>query len=362
MPNIISVLPKEARLGDTITIKGSNFNNITSVYIAGRAATNYKVIDPATITAIVGDGDTRKNEVRIVTEYAIVSYFDFTLLPKKIDGYDNSLQVAAEREIAYWDFETNLDIGFCDVCKIEYKEVHSGIGPIVDAGIFPGLFQEDFAILGQSLNLSNGYLVYPPIPSLNTPDALSSFTISLWEKELTPSAAMSTIFQLSGSHYSKILGQVQVGTLGGYGPDTTAFTASLTQITPANGTHTENFSDDPRTNNIFFPTPKNKWNHIVVRFDGLSRKLDLFIDGILLDSWSVSAVTATETFTLETPVQPMIGTFAFQEDGFVNSASASSETQARHGITAALDEIRVFNATLSNKEILALTHLGQAGR
>ena len=73
-------------------------------------------------------------------------------------------------------------------------------------------------------------------------------------------------------------------------------------------------------------------------------------------------VTAPATFILQQPIRALIGTFAFSEDGFANAPSATGPTWAGHGISASIDDIRMFNAALNPAQIKALYDLGKAGR
>ncbi|WP_214072397.1 IPT/TIG domain-containing protein [Mucilaginibacter sp. dw_454] len=54
-PNITSFLPLTASAGQTITINGANFTNVTGVKIGGIAASSFTIISDTEITAIVGN-------------------------------------------------------------------------------------------------------------------------------------------------------------------------------------------------------------------------------------------------------------------------------------------------------------------
>jgi len=55
---LISFLPASAAAGDTVTINGSNFKNITSVSFGGVPALSYTVVSPNIILAVAGGGAT----------------------------------------------------------------------------------------------------------------------------------------------------------------------------------------------------------------------------------------------------------------------------------------------------------------
>ncbi|MGZ3861399.1 MAG: hypothetical protein ACXVMS_18035, partial [Flavisolibacter sp.] len=77
-------------------------------------------------------------------------------------------------------------------------------------------------------------------------------------------------------------------------------------------------------------------------------------------------VVSPETLAMLTPNRVSFGTFEFYDDfttgQWGHPPLAADRPWASHGITASLDDARVFNKALTANEILALYHLGQAGR
>jgi len=82
----------------------------------------------------------------------------------KIDGYNNSDEVAASSLKAHWTF---------DDTKNESISGTAPTGTLGTVGFTTGQ-------IGKALDLQQGVLVYPPITNINTANALNNFTVSLW--------------------------------------------------------------------------------------------------------------------------------------------------------------------------------------
>jgi hypothetical protein len=90
--------------------------------------------------------------------------------------------------------------------------------------------------------------------------------------------------------------------------------------------------------------------------------LTVYGDGVELGAEKANVIFPGETFLLQQPAQPLVGTFAFKDDGFTNAPSSSQGFFAGHGVRASIDDIRLFKAPLSPAQIKALFDLGTAGR
>src|ERR1700676_2735066 len=174
-PTITSFTPASAKSGATVTITGTNFTGATSVSFGGTAATSFAIVNATTITAVVGTGSS--GDVKVVTAGGPATKSGFTLTAPSIDGYDNSNQVGKDSLKAHWSFDAS------DNEDISGKAPQKAVG----ASLTPG-------VIGQALKLTSGYLVYPVIPALGSPDTLQSFTLSLWVNSPATSAAMSSFF------------------------------------------------------------------------------------------------------------------------------------------------------------------------
>jgi hypothetical protein len=342
-PTITSFTPASASTGGTVTITGTNFTGATSVSFGGTAATSYTVVSATSITAVLGTGAT--GTVKVATAGGAATKDGFTFTAPQIDGYDNSNQVGKDSLQAHWSFDVDNreDIS----TKVPEKAV--------------GASSLDAGVIGKGLKLTAGYLVFPVIPNLSSADALPNFTVSLWVNSPNSSASMSSFFQMTGEVFPDIWGQIQLAanTHWGKGGDTLALDGRLIQIN-GTGVHDDGFWD---------PTPgtfigANKWSLLSITYDGPSHTLKYYGDGLLIDTRVTTVVVDPETFILQQPSRVLVGTFAYKEDGFANSYTAlgSGHDWAGHGISASLDDIRVFNASLSDTQIKALYDLGKAGR
>jgi len=107
--------------------------------------------------------------IAAVSMLVLVSCGDDDELPK-IDGYNNSDEVASANLKAHWTFDgTNAE-------KI------SGLAPLAGAAGTFGTVGFEEGRIGQALKLTAGALRYPNIPAVNTADALANYTVSMWVK------------------------------------------------------------------------------------------------------------------------------------------------------------------------------------
>jgi hypothetical protein len=83
-PTIISFSPTSAKTYDQITIKGTNFINVTRVTIAGRRPIKYMVVDANTITAEIGAGATGAINVFTSSGDASLGGFTYIVTPPPV--------------------------------------------------------------------------------------------------------------------------------------------------------------------------------------------------------------------------------------------------------------------------------------
>jgi hypothetical protein len=79
-PGIISFTPNNGGVGTNITITGTAFTNATAVSFGGIAASSFTVVNPTTITAVVGAGAT--GSVSVTTPGGTASLAGFTFYPQ----------------------------------------------------------------------------------------------------------------------------------------------------------------------------------------------------------------------------------------------------------------------------------------
>jgi hypothetical protein len=343
-PTITSFSPASAAPGATVTITGTNLTGASSVSFGGTAAASFAVASATSITAVVGTGSS--GSVSVVTTGGTASLAGFTLAASPIDGYDNSNQVGKDSLTAYWSFD------------LDNSEQISGKVPLkaVSASIVAGK-------IGKALHLDSGYLTYPVIPNLGGVDSLrNGFTLSLWVNSPSKSWAFSSFFQITSTVFPDIWGQIQMGadTHYGQGGDTLPLNARFVQIdghSNDNYVHVQNF-DLPYGSFL----GAGQWSLLALSYNPSNDSLTVYGNGARVGAVKANVIFPGETFLLQQPAQPLIGTFAFKEDGFTNAPLSTDRTFAGHGVRADIDDIRLFKAPLSPAQIKALFDLGSAGR
>ena len=101
-----------------------------------------------------------------------------------------------------------------------------------------------------------------------------------------------------------------------------------------------------------------KWSLITVRFTAATHKIKIFANGVNVGGYSDRGETTT-AMVMRTPCQAMLGSFATTGVGFTAAPAAPDWSKMA---TAQMDDIRVFNKSLSDTEIKALYNVGIAGR
>lgn len=273
---------------------------------------------------------------------------DDNTLPK-IDGYNNSNEVAKDNLVAHWTFDDTKN------------EVISNTAPSNSYGTSSFTTGK----IGKALQLDAGALVYPPITALNSANALSNYTASMWVNMKNNGHAFSTLFGIFPSNNTDFWGNMSMSAETGWFPADAAVPDTLvlkTNYQSHNADGTLNGQDnrpDPRGNppkGVFKST--GQWAHFVVRFDATTHKLQIFGNGTSIGAYDDRGANTT-ALIMGTPAQVVIGSLATTDVGFA-SAPAMPDWQVL--ATATIDDIRVFNTALSDAEISALTNLGDAGR
>lgn len=349
-PTITSFTPTEAYSGDTVTITGTNFTGATSVTFGDAAAASFSVVNATTINAIVSTGAT--GDVKVVTAGGSTSLAGFTLKAPKIDGYDNSNQVAKDNLIAYWPFDGSTTEKLHNAQPV----LSGGTSTFVDGRI------------GKAVHLQAGWLTYGPEATLagadnttfNSNDTLQNgFTVSVWEN-VEQTDLLSNLFSLFtpgipnwpilGLNYRKHSDNSfdfdgGLGNVDGTGPHLTYGAAFME---PA-----------------FFDT--SAWAHIVITYDGSNKSMKYYANGALLKTIDLVALAGSPfpdqnaSLLMITPNYATIGTFESASTTPGDNSTTIPDYMG-NGITGDIDEVRFFNSALSDNDVKALYDLGQAGR
>jgi hypothetical protein len=81
-PQLTSFSPASAATGATVTLKGSNFTNVTTISFGGAAAASYQVVSDTVMTAVVGVGAS--GSITLNTAGGTASMAGFTYLPPPV--------------------------------------------------------------------------------------------------------------------------------------------------------------------------------------------------------------------------------------------------------------------------------------
>jgi hypothetical protein len=289
---------------------------------------------------------------------------DDKTLPK-IDGYNNSDEVAAANLKAHWAFNGN------------YDESISGSGPLAGAaGTFGTVGFED-GPLGQALKLTGGALRYPNITALNTADALSNFTVSMWVKvknnQGTAHEGYTMLFGLFPDGLTAetvgdfMWGNINMAVETGWfpatnpEPDTLVLKGHFVIKNEDGGINGQDNRPDPRGNpavGVF--KQSGQWVHFVARWNATTRQFHIFGNASSIGAYTQRGdAPPALPLRMNVPCSPVFGNGATQAVGFPNNPEQQTWSPMA---TASIDDVRVFNAALSDAEITALFNLGTAGR
>jgi len=113
--------------------------------------------------------------------------------------------------------------------------------------------------------------------------------------------------------------------------------------------------NEPSKGGVQAPKGVNKWNHIVMTWDGSNSNFKIYQNGVKVSNpeWEVRGTTGPLNFF--TPTKPLIGAWGS------NLPGATPEGWQKP-MTGSLDELRVFKKALTDAEISALFQLESAGR
>lgn len=289
---------------------------------------------------------------------------DENSLPK-IDGYNNSSEVAASNLLANWTFDGT------------HVEKISGAAPLAGAAGTFGTVGFEAGQIGQALKLTQGALRYPNIAALNTADALANYTVSMWVKMnndggLGSGEGYKVLFGLfpdgltPGTVGTSIWGNIHVGAESSWfqatnpQPDTLVLKGHFVKKYENGSINEQQNRPDPRGNPPVGVFKKSgDWVHFVVRWDASTQMLHVIGNGISIGAFTNRSVGNAGAMRMNVPCSPVFGNGATKAVGFTNNPNQQVWSPMA---TASIDDVRVFNIALSDEEITALFNLGTAGR
>ena len=287
---------------------------------------------------------------------------DENTLPK-IDGYNNSNEVAAANLLANWTFDgTNA-------------ERISNAAPLAGAAGTFGTVAFEEGQIGQALKLTQGALRYPNIAALNSADALANFTVSMWVKlknnQGTAAEGYTILFGLFPDGLTQettgdfMWGNINMAVETGWfppssTPDTLVLKGHFVKKKVDGGINGQDNRPDPRGNppvGVFKHT--GEWAHFVVRWNSTTQMLHVMGNGISIGAYTDRSGGNPGAMRMNVPCSPVFGNGATKGVGFTNNPDQQGWSPMA---TASIDDVRVFNTALSDAEITALFNLGTAGR
>ncbi|MBK5280190.1 MAG: hypothetical protein JJE09_15130 [Bacteroidia bacterium] len=273
-----------------------------------------------------------------------------------IDGFNNSNEVGATNLVAHWTFDdTNNE-------EISSAAPTKTLGTV---GFTTGK-------IGKALQLTKGALVYPAIDKINTANALGNFTVSLWvnirgQKGVAGGGYTSLfgIIPTSTDFWGNIQATVETGR---HLPasDTLELKNYLSTMMSDGSQRGEDnlavFNADAAGTNpnaqtgAWFKGGKD-WVHYAMTWEGSTGMFYIYANGVSVGGYTNRGTSAGE-LKMRVPALAVFGSMASSDLGFANATRPDWAPMA----TASIDDVRVFNTVLPQKDVTALFNLGTAGR
>ncbi|WP_396173796.1 LamG-like jellyroll fold domain-containing protein [Flavobacterium sp.] len=284
------------------------------------------------------------------TAFIACSDDDSAPLPP-IGGYNNADEVAASSLLAYWPLNGNG------------KESKSNTDPssTVATTYVTG-------VKGQAANFNEGYLAYPAITALSSTSGSAS--ISCWIKLSNTKIVaggpsnISPIFSLTRT--GEIFGNLNlIGETHGLTTSDSIQLKGIFRIKKQDGTEfggdaVNMLKQEPWMDATHTWNPNKiggQWAHVVYVYDGTTATNKLYVNGVKISNSAWEVRNGGDPLMLNhfTPTRPVIGAM----ETVVNGTNAEPWNKALKG---GVDELRVYNKTLTVAEIGALYELELAGR
>lgn len=261
-------------------------------------------------------------------------------------GYVNSSEVASSNLLAYWNFDANKN------------ELKSNTSPIVDSNS-----SSVAGVKGQALHLNNGFVLYPTINALSSPNAIPSVTVSMWVNVANNGSQASEFFALSQGPAAQTdwLTILNVAAETGHAASdqNIAFHSWVGSYPNGSRIGGDNINDYGNVG-VDYQTVAgaNKWVHYIARYDGTAQTMDLYANSIRVSNNNFRVRTGLGPIVMPVPTQVLLGGFPTAITHFPLSGNQGWQAL----LTGSIDELRVYNKALSDQEISALYQLEKQGR
>ena len=303
----------------------------------------------------------KRNSLNLsATLLVVASVFTFALSSCKknggdvqlppIDGYNNSDEVAKANLVGYWSFDGNGN------------EVKTGTAPTATSNDS----YVDGGVKGKALSLNKGYLYYAK--ALAPLASNQGFTVSAWiqvqNNKLdggTPPANNYPMSYFQSARPGQLFGNITTMHEGGqYAPSSD--TLVLKSIYSIEGGLQDNINNygEPGDFGIVKKAGTGQWVNVVTTYNptggnGSQSIFRIYADSVLVSNKNFEN-KAFNSFKY-TPNEVIIG-------GWYNNIPGKKINDDNFTVpfTGKIDELRVWNKTLSDAEIAAINKLGRAGR
>jgi hypothetical protein len=272
-----------------------------------------------------------------------------------IDGYNNSNEVGSANLVAHWSFDDNNN------------ELMSSTAPSKTYGTVASTD----GVIGKGLKMSKGAIKYPSISSIGGANSLSNYTVSMWVKVSNNADAkrangtFSTFFGIYPTAATDFWGNINLSAetgwfsaAGGEG-DTLVLKTNYTSLNADGSNNNQDNRPDPRGKpSVGLFKSAGQWCHYVVRFTASTHMLEIYGNANSIGAYSKRNDVTTE-LKMRVPCQVVFGSLANKAVEF-DAAPEMPDWQKL--ADAEIDDVRVFNTSLADKDITALYNLGLAGR
>jgi hypothetical protein len=269
-----------------------------------------------------------------------------------IDGFTSSNQVAAANLAAYWPFDNST------------TENNSGKAPALSGGTISYVAGK----LGTAAHFNNAWLTYPSTATWASPDnsvgsvgnndtLKNGFTISMWMQVPDTSLLTNAFclvspnipnYPLMGIWYRKHAGNIfdfdgGAGTVDKNGP-------------------TIDYADFQAGGKYTFKDSLT-WAFIAMVYDTASHSLLYYANNIKIATVALPAPTNSEPLLMIAPNYATFGTVeGYQRTPGDNNSANTVPLYISDGLTGNIDDVRLFNKTLTAQQLSDLYQLGNQGR
>ncbi|MEJ7560633.1 MAG: LamG-like jellyroll fold domain-containing protein [Pedobacter sp.] len=250
-----------------------------------------------------------------------------------VDGYASSDEVYKENLVAYFPFDDN------------YNEVISATTPTATVGntLVAG-------IKGKAASLNAGYLYYGTQFAAFWTEVFKSFTISQWVQIANNGSKRTMLFQLARP--GMLTGNININLNTQARPATNTDFLGIQPVFTTVGGGTQDNANANASPKIGTMT----WAHIVINYNGLTGRFNIFGNGVNIGSYSDRGVD-NNLFKSYEPNEVIVGGNYNVIPGKVVNTDASFAA-----MTGNVDEIRIYNTVLPDAIVKALYNLGVAGK